>query len=107
MTASTKYDQYIERQRRTYGEKFSPGGLDPRFVPYYNSGDRVRVRTVYKGTNGRPDEVHERTGTIGATSGWGPVFLLMRQRRSVGSSDTLGTRDQIIAVQRGRVYVSI
>lgn len=90
----TKYEAAIDRRQRIHGEKFSTGSLDPRFVQYYNTGERIRVATC--------GEV--LTGTVGMTTGWAPAFLLMRTRRSIGSMWTLGPKDRILAVQRGRTY---
>jgi len=91
----TKYQAFIERQREKYGDKFSEAGLRPQFIPFYNSGQRVRVRL---------DESLELTGTIGATGGWRPCFLLMRTSRSLGSPWILERDETVTAVKRGRKY---
>lgn len=92
------YSEYVTGKRREFGERFrEPAGAD-HFGPYLHTGERVRVRFAY----GR-----EATGTIGVTTGWGPVFLLMRRCTSIGSSDTLGDQDRIVARQVGRKYVEI
>ena len=94
----SKFNDYCARQRAKYGERFSPVGLSFQFRAYFNSGERVRVRFGYG---------EELTGTIGVTTGWQPVFLLMRTSRSIGSSWTLGDRDQVIARKVGRKYVPV
>jgi hypothetical protein len=93
-----KYDDYVSRRKREYGDRFSDAGLAPEFVRYFNSGERVKVRMGYG---------EEITGTIGATTGWTPCFLLMRRANSRGSSDTLGGNDHVVAVKRGREYVPV
>lgn len=98
----TKFEEYCERQRRRYGDKFTTAQMPEKFVRYYNSGERVKVRTTYGET-----EVYERTGTISTSTGWAPIFLLMRRVTSLGSSDVLGERDEIVAVKRGRKYVEV
>ncbi len=42
----SKYSDYIARKRAEYGERFDPSGLDPRFTPYFDSGERVRVLVI-------------------------------------------------------------
>ena len=112
-----------EPERWAYGNKAhehgKPGAMNLRpidrsalasqFARYYESGERIRVRTTY--TNG---ETWERTGTVGKTTGWLPVYLLMHRSNSMGSWDTLhggdfvgGTRDEVIAVKRGRNYIPV
>ncbi len=93
----TEYRSLLSRKWNQYGEKFDPSDLDRRFVRYFNSGERIRVRTMGE----------ELTGTVGVTMGWKPCFLLMRTVRSTGSVFTLGPRDEILAVQKGRKYVPI
>ena len=90
------YSEYIARAIRTHGTKFDATSLDQKFVPYFESGQRIKVETCGE----------ELTGTIGVTTGWRPCFLLMRTSRAMGSSWTLGERDKITAVKIGRVYVS-
>lgn len=94
----TKYDEFLARARRRHGDRFSESGLDPRFVRYFNSGERIRVDF---------GDGLVKTGTVGVTTGWQPCFLLMLRRDSDGSSWTLGRRDTILAVQRHGVYVGV
>lgn len=74
--------------------------LAPQFAGYYESGDRIKVRTTYPS-----GETWERTGTVGKTTGWKPAYLLMPRVTSSGSSDVLSARDVVVAVKRGRDYV--
>jgi hypothetical protein len=94
------YADLVYRGRARYGEAFSETGLDPRFVRWYESEERVRVR--YIAADGSYTQA--TTGTIGATTGWRPAFLLMHSARSRGSSYVIGPRDTVVAVKRGRTY---
>ncbi len=94
----SKFDDYIARKKREYGEKFDSSDLAKQFIPYFNSGERVRVQFGYGET---------LFGTIGVSTGWCPVFLLMNSVRSIGSSNTLRKEDAIIAVKKKSGYRSI
>lgn len=95
--SDTRFDQYVARKRAEHGDKFDDSSLVAKFRPFYHSGQRIRV------ANGD----YVRTGTVGATSGWKPAFLLMHRSTDHGSSDVLGERDVITHVQRGRAYVPV
>lgn len=96
----TRFEEYIERKRAQYGDKFDETDLLPQFRPFFDSGERIRVSTQY-------EEPYVRTGTVGVTTGWRPAFLLMHRSNAHGSSDLLGPRDKIVAVKRGRTYEPI
>ena len=98
----TLYTDAIERcrQRNPGKEIREPAGK--QFIPYYGTGQRIRVRTTYPG-----GEIFERTGTVSLSMGWWPTFLLMHRSNAIGSCDTLGAKDEIVAVQYGRKYVPI
>jgi hypothetical protein len=81
------FSEYLGRMRREHGAKFSASALDRRFVPYFESGERISVK--FYGT-----EV--KRGTVGATGGWQPVFLLMLRSSDIGSSWTIGRDAQIV-----------
>jgi hypothetical protein len=74
--------------------------LAPQFAGYYQSGDRIKVRTTYPS-----GETWERTGTVGKTTGWRPAYLLMPRITSTASGDVLDANDVVIAVKRGSTYV--
>lgn len=93
----TRYDELIQRRRYQLGAQFDPMKLAPRFVPYFNTGERIRVRFKHG---------EELTGTVGVTMGWQPAFLLMLRRNSIGSPWILGEGDEVIAVKSGRGYVT-
>jgi hypothetical protein len=84
------YKQYLARKFNEYGNKFNQIDLDNRFIQFFETGTRIKVLTCGL----------TLTGTIGITSGWKPCFLLMRTRRSIGSSWTLGQKDKILAIQQ-------
>lgn len=91
----------IQDRVHCYGRKREvedASGLAPKFIPYYNSGERVKVGFV--GVDGTVYE--EVTGVVAATSEWRPSFMLKRQSRSVGSSWLLSEKDVLIAVKHGR-----
>jgi hypothetical protein len=88
------YQEYLKRGKSQHGSRFDTSDLDPRFVPFFRTGQRIKVETC--GTF--------LTGTVGVTTGWKPCFLLMRTKRSMGSPWTLGPADRLVAVQIGREY---
>ena len=94
----TRFGEYCARQTRRFGAAFTCAGLPPSIVPYFNSGERVRVEFAHGET---------LTGTVSVTTGWAPQFLLMRTSRSIGSTHLISDRDRIVAVKRGRRYVAV
>lgn len=72
-----KYDDYFKRKQREFGMQFDASDLDPRFIPAFNSGERIRVKLW-------GEEI--KTGTVGVTGGWRPSFLLMSRKSAIGSS---------------------
>jgi hypothetical protein len=78
------WEEYIQRKKGM--GKFDPSDLNPEFIPYYESGERITVDFGYE----------RKRGTIGISTGWKPVFLLMLRRDSVGSSYTIGKNDKVI-----------
>lgn len=83
----SKYDEYIARKKREFGSKFDESDLSKKFIAPFNSGDRIKVKFPY-------GEV--KSGTVGVTTGWKPVFLLILTKRSHGSSYTLNDECQIV-----------
>lgn len=96
----TPFEQRLIRGQREHGDKFATDDLHARFIPYYNSGQRIKVR--YGGEDGPTI-----TGVVSTTTGWKPAFILMRRSNDHGSSWVLTERDEIIAVQFGRNYVPV
>jgi hypothetical protein len=89
------YSEFVWRKKREYGDRFSAADLDQRFVPFFESGARIRIA----------EGSEEVTGTIGATTGPKPAFLLMRRSSDMDSEIVLGPRTKILAVQRNGRYV--
>jgi hypothetical protein len=81
------YKEYLERKQKEYGAKFNPCNLAPQFIPYFENRQRVIVKNHYGET---------KRGYIGITTGWQPCFLLLNNTRSIGSSETLSDKDEII-----------
>lgn len=88
---NTKFGEYLAKKKREYGDKFDSSALAKKFIPYYNSGERIAVDFG----NG----VVKR-GRVGATTGWKPVFLLVLTTRSMGSSYTLSDKDEIVPITK-------
>lgn len=88
------YDAAIARHKAEHGDKFDDSDLDPRFIPFYQTGQRIKVETLGK----------EVTGTVSMTTGWRPSFLLMRRSSDHGSIYLLGPSDTILAKQVGKAY---
>ncbi len=89
---TTKFNQYLFRRMAEHGDKFNSGDLNRVFVPAFNSERRVTVS--FRNENG--EEIDRKSGYIGATTGWKPVFLLLASKRSSGSSDTIGGFDVVV-----------
>lgn len=102
MSDSGNLAMLIARGQAQYGEQFDASSLEPRFAPYLRTNTRIKVRRVYD--NG---EIEERTGRVGVTTGWRPAFLLMHRSSDTGSSDVLGSSDEIVAVKVGRYYIPV
>ncbi len=80
------YQEFLARKQAEYGSQFDPSDLDPRFISYYENGKRIWVS----------DFGHVTSGTVGVTTGWRPVFLLMSSSRARGSSTTLTRKTKIL-----------
>lgn len=85
------YAETIERDKREHGTRFDESELAPKFVKYYESGERIEVDF---------GDGFRKRGTIGKTTGWRPCFLLMLRRDSIGSVYTLSEKDEIVKVVR-------
>ena len=80
------YKEYVDNKMKRYGIEFDTSDLNENFIPYFESGERVTVKFSY-------GEI--KRGTIGISSGWKPIFLLMLTKRSSGSSYTINKLDEI------------
>lgn len=89
MLPRSSYAQYQVHKRRQFGAQFSTTDLAPQFVPYFESGARIEVRSPSGWT---------RRGRVGITTGWRPAFLLMSRTNCRGSSDVLGAGETVVRV---------
>jgi hypothetical protein len=85
----TLMGQYVARRKAEHGDKFDASDLYPNFIWHFNAGRNRRVKVAF--ADGRV-----KWGTIGVTTGWKPCFLLLHNRYSRGSSETIGSGDQVI-----------
>ncbi len=85
---SRSFSEYIKRKKAEYGNKFDDSDLAKQFIPFYENQKRIKVDMYIEGK--------VVSGTVGVTTGWKPVFLLMRTSRSIGSSYVLSKRDRIV-----------
>lgn len=83
----TKYEELLASKKRQHGDKFDDSDLVVKFAPFFNSQERITVEFSFGET---------KRGTIGVTTGWKPIFLLMLTKRSTGSSWTINNDDKVI-----------
>jgi hypothetical protein len=76
------------REKKHNGKDFDDSNLSKQFIPYFESRQRIIVKSKYGG---------EARGYVGVTTGWKPCFLLMHNTRSIGSSYCLSDADEIIS----------
>lgn len=81
------YSEWRITKCKEHGAKFDSSDLNQSFIPYFESGERITVDFGYE----------TKRGTIGVTTGWKPVFLLVLTKRSLGSSYTIGKDTKVIA----------
>lgn len=97
------FENYLTRKRNSYGSQFDSSDLIPEFIKYFESGERVKVEWKF---GDKYTEV--LTGTIGITTGYKPVFLLMRTKKSIGSPYVIYKDEcRIVAVKKGNKYVEV
>lgn len=96
-----KFDAFVARKRAEFGARFDASDLDPRFVEFYESGERIKVNEF------GIDSERAAFGRVGVTTGWKPSFLLVRSSRAFGSSVLLGKKTVLLAVKRGRKYEEV
>lgn len=73
---------------------FTTAFLSEKFVRYFEKGSSERIK-IERGVNLRYTEY----GYVSVSTGWQPVFLLIRSSRSKGSSVCLEDTDGIIGVK--------
>ena len=84
------YQSFLAKSKIRHGNLFDPSDLAIKFIPYFENGQRIKVKTPYEGI---------KFGTVGVTCGWKPVFLLMHDSRAIGSSQTLDARYEILSAK--------
>jgi hypothetical protein len=96
-TCREAFDEYLDQKRAQYGDRFDTSELHSQFIPYFRTGQRIRVQSGE----------HVRTGTVGVTTGWKPAFLLIHRSSDHGSADVLSAQDQVTHLKCGRTYVEV
>jgi hypothetical protein len=86
---SRNYSDFIRRKETEWGKKFTQRSLAKKFIPYYENQKRIEVKF---------DTGEIKRGTVGVTTGWAPVFLLILRRNSMGSIWILHSEDKIVKV---------
>ena len=81
------FADYLTKKKQKYGKKFDGSDLAPNFIPFYESGQRIEVKTDIEGI---------KRGYVGITTGWKPSFLLVLKSNSTGSSILLTHKSTII-----------
>lgn len=82
------FEDFIRKRRARYGEKFSARFLDPRWIEFYESEERIEIQTSY-------GEITR--GTIGVVGDFKPVFVLY-PREDSKEALPLTERDRLIGV---------
>lgn len=82
------FDLWEQRARAKWGDKLDLSGLPDKWRPYLN-GPRIEVALDGEGVT---------RGRVGITTGWRPVFLLVRRRSDRGSSIILVESDELLRV---------
>jgi len=82
----SKFTDFLNRKCQQYPTNFDASDLNPDFIEAFNCGNRITVDFGYE----------KKRGTIGVTTGWKPVFLLMLTKRSISSFYTISKTDRIV-----------
>lgn len=93
---NSSFEQYCEGKKRQYGELFSTKNLAQQFAPYLHTNTRLKVKDEH-------GKIH--FGSVGITTGWAPVFLLMHSKRCIGSSFVLDKEHKILAYKEKHKYI--
>jgi len=83
------YKEFIKRKKEEYGSKFNTSDINEKFIPYYESQQRITIGFGH-------GEV--KRGTVGVTTGWKPAFILILTKRSKSSSYIIDNDCQILAI---------
>lgn len=88
----THYEETMLAKRSQYGSKFDCSELaavSPEIREAYNSHHRIRIQFPDNST---------ADGYVGLTTGWRPAFILLYNKRSIGSSIVLGPNDRVVRI---------
>jgi len=85
-----EWEAYLLYKQAQFGKRFDASELSGQFVPYFKTNYRIKVKMRWGDV---------LTGRVGVTSGWKPVFLLMRRRSDLGSSIVLTDKEKIIGTK--------
>jgi hypothetical protein len=96
MSNKNYMEKLIAIGRAKHGEKFDSSDLDDRFARYYFSKERIKVKTSE--LNVFNSDI--LFGTVGVSTGYKPIFLLMNSIRARGSSILLNKDYEILGVQQ-------
>lgn len=69
------------------GHKLDTSELASKFTSFYESKQRIIVKTPYGETI---------RGYVGKTTGWRPSYILLNNTRSLGSSELLNNKYEIV-----------
>lgn len=83
-----EFDAWVKRARARWGDDLDLSYLPDKWRPYLN-GPRIEVAL---------DGEDVTRGRVGITTGWRPVFLLVRRRSDRGSSIILVESDELLRV---------
>lgn len=84
----------VVRLRLQKHPNYTTCDLSEKFVPHYERNDRVRIKVQW-GTNW----THTECGFVSLSTGWKPVFLLMRNHRARVRSTVLDDDYRIIGMK--------
>ena len=79
--------EYVNRNQGKLGRSLDLSDIAEQFKDAYESGERIEVATGY-------GEI--KRGTVGLTTGSRPSFLLMHNKRCIGSSTLLSKSDRLL-----------
>ena len=90
----SNYSDFVTSKVAAYansGHPFSNDELASQFIDAFNNGRDYRIQVDF-GYGEKPV-----WGYVGVTTGWRPIFLLMRRRGQMGSRETLQQHHKILA----------
>lgn len=100
--AGDKFRKMVRKKVEMIGPSYSTVNLPLKFVKFWEKGPNVRLK-VEQGTN----FIHTEMGYVAMSTGWVPVFLLVRSTKAKGSSVILSDDDRIVGIrdwQKGGGY---